>query len=266
VDYRNHRKIVVIDGAVGFTGGINIGREYLGLNPEIGYWRDSHVRLKGPAVLGLQQAFVEDWCLATEEILQDRDLFPLPVEPAGPGDEVLVVPSAPGLKWSPLRALYGQAIANAQDRIWITNPYFVPGRVIRLALVTAALRGVDVRLLLPSRSDHVLVSLASHSIYEELLEGGIQIYEYERGFIHAKTLVIDTWVGTIGSANMDMRSFELNFELNAFVFGADFCERLANQFRRDLQDARQVTLEGVRQTGYARRLLMAGARLLSPLL
>ncbi|MEC9073120.1 MAG: phospholipase D-like domain-containing protein, partial [Myxococcota bacterium] len=183
-----------------------------------------------------------------------------------PGDSVLIVPSVPGLQWSPLRTLYGQAIATARERIWITNPYFLPGRVIRLALETAALRGVDVRLLLPSRSDHPLVSLASHSNYEGLLEAGVQIYEYERGFVHAKTLVIDEWVGTIGSANMDMRSFELNFELNAFVFGQEFCEQLASQFRRDLEDARQVTVEEVRQTGYGTRLKMAGARLLSPLM
>lgn len=266
IDFRNHRKIVVCDGYEGFTGGINVGKEYLGMNPDLGHWRDTHIRLDGPAVLGLQRTFAEDWLQATDETLGDPCYFPAPKLPVPGADIVQIIDSGPDRARSPIRHVYFQAITSARDRVWVTSPYFVPDTVIEEALITAALRGVDVRLLLPNKSDAWLVGLASRAFYPNLLEAGIRIYEYDRGFIHAKTLVVDDWVGTVGSANMDIRSFRLNYELNAFVYGATFCDELADQFLVDIGHAREITLASQRELGYFQRLGRSFASLLSPLL
>jgi cardiolipin synthase len=264
VDFRNHRKIVVVDGRVGFTGGINVGKEYLGLDPDIGRWRDTHLRIEGPAVLSLQQTFLQDWLLTTNQTLDDERYLPS----GSPAGECLVqvIDSGPNQAWASVELYYAQAIALSCQRVWITNPYFIPSQLIESALTLAALRGVDVRILLPKKSDSRLVTLASHSYYAPLLHAGVQIFEYARGFVHAKTMVVDDWVATVGSANMDMRSFKLNFEINAFVFGQRLCDDLARQFTADLEDATQVTKEWDRRMGLARRLVRGIARLLSPLL
>lgn len=266
IDFRNHRKVVVVDGSVGFTGGINVGREYLGLDPNIGHWRDTHLRINGPAALGLQQTFAEDWLYATDELLESPDYFPGEGFPADGQAVVQVIDSGPDRNWSPIVHLFCQAIALSQKRVWITNPYFVPTVVLKTVLLTAALRGVDVRLLLPKKADHMLVSVASRSYYPELLEAGIQIYEYRRGFVHSKTMVIDDWLASVGSANMDIRSFHLNFELNAFVYGAETAQALAKQFLHDLQQAERVDPEEYFDLGLTRQLAHSVGRLLSPLL
>jgi len=264
VDFRNHRKIVVVDGRVAFTGGINVGKEYLGLDPEIGKWRDTHLRIEGPAALSLQQTFMQDWLMTTGETLDDEHYLP-----ACPGVGeclVQVIDSGPDQRWASVELYYAQAIALSCERVWITNPYFVPSQIIESALTLAALRGVDVRILLPKKSDSRLVTLASHSYYAPLLQAGVRIFEYARGFVHAKTMVVDDWLATVGSANMDMRSFRLNFELNAFVFGARVCQDVAEQFALDLEAADEVTKDWERRAGLARRLVRGIARLLSPLL
>ncbi len=279
IDFRNHRKIVVVDGHIGFTGGINVGREYLGLDPDIGRWRDTHIRIEGPAVLSLQQAFAEDWMVASNIALEDAAYYPRFKTSTNDGactsgydsptrkdatHIVQVVDSGPDRTWSPMVHLFDQAIAVAQDRVWITNPYFVPDPTVEMALITAALRGVDVRLLLPERADHIVVTWASRSYYQQLLDAGVLIFEYARGFVHAKTMVVDDWVATIGSANMDMRSFHLNFELNAFVFGEAFVSAVAHQFKSDLENASAI--QNSVKAGTLKRLVQGGARLLSPLL
>jgi cardiolipin synthase A/B len=264
VDFRNHRKIVVVDGRIGFTGGINVGREYLGLDPNVGRWRDTHLRIEGPAVLSLQQAFLQDWLMATGETLDDEGYFT--ASPCQGDCLVQVIDSGPDRIWRSMELYHAQAITLARDRVFITNPYFVPSQTIESALTLAALRGVDVRLLLPRKSDSMLVTLASRSYYAWLLQAGVRIFEYERGFVHAKTMVVDKWVATIGSANMDMRSFNLNFELNAFVFDARLCQDIANQFVVDLEVATEVTIEAERHVSLVRRLTRAIARLLSPML
>ncbi|MCA9542542.1 MAG: cardiolipin synthase, partial [Myxococcales bacterium] len=210
--------------------------EYLGLDPSIGRWRDTHVQLEGPAVLALQKVFAEDWLHATGELLQDPGYYPN-FEPA-PGDCIVqVLDSGPDRRWSPIAYYQNHMFALARERLWITSPYFIPSPSLEEALVSAALRGVDVRLLVPAKSDHRLVTLASSSYYPNLIEAGIRIFEYERGFVHAKTTVVDDWVASVGSANMDLRSFHLNFELNAFVYGEAFVRDLAEQFERDLEHA-----------------------------
>jgi cardiolipin synthase len=265
IDFRNHRKLVVVDGRVGFTGGINIGREYLGLDPEIGRWRDAHIRIEGPAVLSLQVAFLEDWLAATGEPVEDPGCFPEP-ESFEDGAIVQVVDAGPDRDFSAMSYIHAQAFAHARRRLWLTNPYFVPNASVREGLVAAALRGVDVRLLLPARSDSRLVDLAAGSNYGRLLRAGVRIYHYEPGFLHAKTLLIDKWLATVGSANMDMRSFYLNYELNAFVFGGDLVGELHERFLADLEGASEVGLEAERRVSFGKRLARAGARLLSPLL
>lgn len=264
VDFRNHRKIVVVDGRVGFTGGINVGKEYLGLDPEIGEWRDTHVRIEGPAVLSLQHTFLQDWLMTTGTTLDDEHYFPA----CPPTGECLVqvIDSGPDQTWASVELYYAQAIALSCERVWITNPYFIPSQLIESALTLAALRGVDVRILLPKKSDSRIVTLASHSYYAPLLAAGVRIFEYARGFVHAKTMVVDDWVATIGSANMDMRSFNLNYEINAFVFGQRLCQDVAAQFTVDLAAATEVTKEWDKRMGLLRRLVRGVARLLSPLL
>lgn len=266
IDFRNHRKIIVVDGRVGFTGGINVGREYLGLDPSMGRWRDTHVRIAGPAVLGLQKAFIQDWLTATDHLIDDERYFP---DPGGGGEGecvVQVVDSGPDRPFSPILYAFNQAIALARKRVWITSPYFIPGPTLQDGLITAALRGVDVRLLLPARSGHLIVTLASRSYYQRLLEAGVRIFEYRRGFVHAKTMLVDKWVATVGSANMDLRSFHINFEINAFIYGKEAVGDLARQYLADLESATEITEEYQKGRSVAARLICAGARLLSPLL
>lgn len=266
VDFRNHRKIVVVDGKVGFTGGINVGREYLGLDPEVGGWRDTHVRITGPAVLSLQKAFVQDWLAVTDHLIDDERAFPDPVGDDGGECIVQVIDSGPDRPFSPLLYVFVQAIALARERVWITSPYFIPSPTLQDGLITAALRGVDVRILLPTRSDSLIVTLASRTYYQRLLEAGVRIYQYERGFVHAKTMLVDHWVATVGSANMDMRSFHINFEINALIYGRQAVKDLARAYLADLENAAEVSEEQLSGRSYAARLVSAGARLLSPLL
>jgi cardiolipin synthase len=266
LDFRNHRKLLVVDGWIAFTGGVNVGREYLGLDPEVGPWRDTHVRVEGPAALCLQEVFAGDWLTATGRSLDDRRWFPEPLAQAPPGASLVqVIDSGPETLWPPLLHIHNLALALAGVRVWLTTPYFVPGASFEEALVNAALRGVDVCLLLPEKTDWRLVGWAARSYYRPLVEAGVRVFEYQRGFVHAKTLVVDSWLATVGSANMDMRSFQLNFELTAFVLDPVFCDELADQFRRDLEGAREVTLHEVTRRD-PRRLLYQTARLLSPLL
>jgi len=264
VDFRNHRKIVVVDGRIGFTGGINVGKEYLGEDPELGSWRDSHVRIEGPAVLAMQKAFAEDWLNATEQVVEDPSYFP--GFEAVPGTaRVQIVDSGPDRTWSPIKHFICLAIGLARDRVWITTPYFIPAPSVEAALQSAALRGVDVRILLPGRSDNMLVRLASSTYYSALFDAGAKIWHYQTGFVHAKTMVVDGWLGSVGSANMDNRSLTLNFELDAFVYDRAFVEELASSFEADLTRSRPVCAADLR-TPFYHRVASAVARLLSPLL
>jgi cardiolipin synthase A/B len=266
IDFRNHRKLVVVDGRIGFTGGINVGREYLGLDPAHGRWRDTHLKLEGPAVLSMQLAFGEDWLVAAGEPLDSPSYFPEPDDVADPGAIVQIIDSGPDREFSAISYFHVQACAHARHRIWITNPYFVPNSAVRDALIAAALRGVDVRLLLPERSDSPIVRLAAVAHYPRLFQAGVRVFHYAPGVLHAKTMVVDGWVATVGSANMDMRSFYLNFELNAFVFGGGLAHDLARRFQLDLRESVEVTAATLRRASLPLRLARSGARLLSPLL
>ena len=265
LNFRNHRKVVIVDGLVGFTGGINVGDEYRGLDPAYGYWRDSHVRIGGPAVLQLQQVFVEDWCYATGDMLVDAEYYPKTQKEVGQ-ELVQMIASGPDQPWYSIHLLFFLSITSAHQKVWITTPYFIPDDSILTALESAALRGVDVRLLLPGKLDMSIVLYAGRSYYKSLLRAGVRIYEYEKGLLHAKTMVVDRRCGTIGSANMDIRSFHLNFELNAFVYSESFAASLEESFLQDILDAKEIDLISFVQRPWSQKFAEASARLLSPIL
>lgn len=279
INFRNHRKLVIIDGDLGFTGGLNIGDEYLGRGMGARIWSDLQVRLTGDAVLGLQAIFLEDWLTAylhTLDIGPDdpalaRELGELlgrpPAHSRGP--MMQIIPSGPDLPFvDAIAAQFVAAIASAQDRCWIATPYFVPDDPLTLALKTAALRGCDLRILvpLPRNNDSRLVSLAAASYYDELLAAGCRIYEYLPGMLHAKYMLVDDRVAAIGSANMDVRSFYLNYEVTAMFYDRRLALDLAEVFTRDTSRALEVRPEGRRRLSLARRIGEGTARLLSPLL
>ncbi len=260
IDFRNHRKIVVVDGVVGFTGGINVTDDYLDAKA----WRDTHVRLQGDAVRWLQLTFLEDWTYATSYSPRGEEYFP---PPTGRGaHRVQIVASGPDRELEPIQKMYFAAIALANERVWVTTPYFVPDDAVLTALATAALRGVDVRVLVPKRGDSLVVTAAARSYYDALLACGVRVYEYEPTMIHAKTMVIDDLCCAVGTANMDNRSFRLNFEVTAILYGEEHARELAAHFKTDLRSAHEVKAAARKHVSPGWRLAEAGARVLSPLL
>ena len=264
VDFRCHRKIVVCDSVVGFTGGMNIADAQ---SAELSktYWRDTHLRVDGAAVLALQRLFIEDWYFATDALPSaPGDLFRLR---DGTGTRVVqIVGSGPDHDQLTIHGTYFTAITRASSRVWLTTPYFVPDDAIITALCTAAQRGVDVRLLVPLRGDSRLIDLAARSYMPELVASGVRVYEYLPRFIHAKTIVIDQDLAIVGTANLDNRSFRLDFELTALAYDRELTGRLADAFEADLRDSRAIDAAVLSQQSLFRRLGEAGARLMSPLL
>lgn len=261
LNHRNHRKVVVVDGRVGFTGGMNVGEEYLGGKKP---WRDAHVRVEGPAVVRLQEIFCQDWYHQTEEDLAQPRFFP-ELEPAG--DEwVQFVASGPDDDgWYAIATLLFAAVSLARKRVWLETPYFAPDSAMLMALQTAALRGVDVRLLLSSKLDHQPVVYAARSYYNELLLAGVKIYELPI-MLHTKMVTIDGQFSTVGSANFDRRSFKLNFEANAFFYGPAMADQLERSFVATLRDAREIEAERFAQRPAHQRFMEALMRILAPVL
>jgi cardiolipin synthase len=264
LNFRNHRKIVVIDGKVGFLGGLNVGDEYVGRHPKLNPWRDTHVKITGPAAIKLQISFVEDWFDATGEIpaLSWRPAF------AEQADRrVLILPSGPADALETCGLFFTHLISRARHRVWIVSPYFVPDQAIVNVLQLAALRGVDVRILIPARSDNWLVQLAGYSYFEEIGHKGVAIYRYQVGFLHQKVALVDNDIATIGTANFDNRSFRLNFEITAVFADQDFNGQVARMLEEDF--ARSELVEtGIKEGGRRWIFLLAVrvARLLSPVL
>jgi cardiolipin synthase len=263
-DFRSHRKIVVCDGRVGFTGGMNI-TDVHSSRLSSSYWRDTHLRLTGAAVWPIQRLFFEDWCFAYGELIAvDTETVP---PPRSEGTHLVqIVASGPDANSFALHKLFFTAINQATQRVWLTTPYFVPDEALLTALVTAALRGVDVRVLIPRRGDSLLVDLAARSYFPELLEARVRIFEYQPRFIHAKTMLCDDDVAVVGTANFDNRSFRLDFELAAVLFGPPANHRLAEGFEHDCAESRELLPAELAAASFPRRLGEASARLLSPLL
>ncbi len=257
INLRNHRKVAVIDGTVGFCGGVNIGDQFVP-------WRDVHLRIRGPAVAQLSAVFIEDWFFATREDLVAPRYVP-PLEAMG-DSMIQIIESGPDQALEAIHRLYFAAIASAQSRVWVTTPYFVPDRAILVALTTAASRGVDVRLITPSHSNWGVTQHAGRSFYEELLGAGVRIFEYHDGMLHTKTLAVDSRFATVGSANLDVRSFRLNFELIAVLYDEAIVKRFEALFEEDLERSSEVTLSEWNKRGLGPRLKESLGRLLAPLL
>lgn len=264
VNFRTHRKIVVCDGRVGFTGGINICDEHAESVQGTQAWRDTHLRIEGLPVCDLQLAFFEDWHFATGGAPTARAYFP-EQDSAASGPWVQILASGPDEDFYAIEKFCFAAIAGAQRRVLVTTPYFVPNEPLLLALTTAALRGVDVQVLIPQRSDSRLVTAAARSYSEELVRVGVRVHEYASSMLHAKTLVVDN-VALVGTANMDNRSFRLNFEVAAALFDEGIAGALAETFQADLHHAVEYRLRTARRTPLWQRTSEATARLLSPLL
>ncbi len=260
---RNHRKLVVVDGELGFTGGMNIGDEYSGRarRRRVAYFRDAHLMIRGPAVADLAQIFVEDWCFTTDRAM-DMAARPAPV-----GDTVVaVVPSGPDQEYNASSLTFFTAVSTARERVLLTSPYFVPDEPLTRALVSAAMRGVDVRVLVPERTDLPFVRAAARSYYPRLVRSGVKISEYQPSMLHAKTLVVDERCSIVGSANADVRSFRLNFELGVLVVDRSFAQQLAGRFELDSVTATAIDADWLAARRWYARLLSGVARLLSPLL
>ncbi|MEX0704543.1 MAG: cardiolipin synthase [Planctomycetales bacterium] len=261
---RNHRKIVVVDGRVGFTGGMNIGDEYLGRDPSVGYWRDTHLRIEGPVVLQLQSEFAESWRFATGESLTDPTLFP---EPQAAGQVLAqLIPGEPTAELSALYNLMFAALNEARDRVLLTTSYFVPFGGLLTALETAALRGVKVRVLVAGPPTYFWTSWAGRSFYEELLSAGVELFEYRRGLMHAKTLTIDGCWSLVGTPNFDARSLALNFEVAVAMYDSRIAAQLEAQFERDIEGARRIDLAEWSNRSTWRVLGENACRLFAPML
>jgi cardiolipin synthase len=263
INFRNHRKIVVVDGDRAWIGGHNVGDEYLGKDPKFGHWRDTHMRIRGPAAIAAQVAFVVDWYWATDREPGGLNWMPA----AGSSDkQILVLPTGPADAYETATLMFLHSINSAKERIWIASPYFVPDDTIINALQLAALRGVDVRVLIPDSPDHMMVYLAAFSYHEAATVTGVKIYRYTNGFLHAKTMLIDDKASAIGTANLDNRSLRLNFEVTAFVIDEAFAKENEQMFEADFANARLMTDADLYGRPFWFRFAVRFARLLSPIL
>ncbi|ANF58247.1 cardiolipin synthase [Halotalea alkalilenta] len=262
VNFRNHRKVLVVDGREGWVGGLNVGCEYLGEKPSVGAWRDTHLRLEGPSALGLQEAFWEDWYWATNEILA-LDWRPRAAE--GSDQHVVVVPSGPADPLETAGLLIQNAIHTAKRRFWITSPYFVPDQSVQDALKLAALRGVDVRIMIPERPDHLLVYLSAFSFLGEMIQAGVEIHRYQPGFLHQKVMLIDDHTAAVGTVNLDNRSFRLNFEITGYVIDHRFAAEVEAMLAEDFAHCRRVSLGEITHRPLWRKLVSRAAYLASPI-
>jgi cardiolipin synthase len=265
VNLRNHRKIVVVDGRTAFTGGLNIGDEYLGKHPKFGPWRDTFMRVEGPAVEGLQRVFLEDWCFATDEPVEENGMFPSFAKP--PGESLVqVVHSGPDTPFKAIRETYFAAIVNARKRVWIASPYFVPDAGLRDAMMLAARAGVDVRYLGLFRPDKWVPYLAARFYWDDVIAAGVKVYQYTSGMMHSKYVLVDGEWGSVGTANMDNRSLFLNFEVNCQLFDAGLVLEMEKEFLNDLALSVRVDPRVFMDRPMVGRIAENAARLFSPVL
>ncbi len=262
VNYRNHRKIAIVDGEIGFLGGVNIGDEYVDGGEKFPSWRDTHLEIKGDALDLLQGVFISDWSFTTKEVVSGKKYFP--VRDKRGNHAVQIAASGPDGNWEAIHQAYFTAIATATKNIYLTTPYLIPDESILTALKSAALGGLDVRVVFPGTPDHRVVYWASNSYFTELLEAGVKIYLYQKGFVHAKTLTVDGQLAIIGTANMDMRSFYYSFEINAFIYDKLLAKRLEKDFKEDIHYSIPVDLDAFNKRSIAKKLKESGARLFSP--
>jgi len=263
LNYRNHRKLVVVDYAEALVGGHNVADQYVGRDTWFGHWRDTHVRVEGPAAVACSLSFVEDWLWASGEQIRVPQVAEIPM----PGDEsVLVMPTGPADKLEECAIAFVEAAARARERFWITTPYLVPSLDVQTALCAAAMRGVDVRVLLPEKRDHWTVWLASHAYEDTLVQRGVKVYRYTDGFLHQKVTLLDNDLVSIGTVNFDNRSFQINFELTLWFTHERLIRDVETMLTKDFQNASLTWPDAFQSRSYVFRVLSQGARLLSPIL
>lgn len=265
INYRNHRKIVVIDGKIGYVGGFNIGDEYLGLDKKFGYWRDNHLRIQGNAVQSMQMRFASDWNHSSPDTMNYEKRF-YPTMSVKSDTGIQIVSSGPDSEEMHIKNGYLKMIMSARKSIYIQTPYFVPDQSFLECLKIAAMSGVDVNIMIPNKPDHIFIYWASYSYIGDLLKSGVKAYTYEGGFLHAKTLVIDEEISSVGTANMDIRSFKLNFEINAFIYDKTVASSLTYFFKEDLKKSKEMTQERYDSRTTIIKIKESIARLLSPIL
>ncbi len=262
INFRNHRKLVIVDALVAFLGGLNVGDEYMGRSKRFGPWRDTHIRLEGPCVAGFQLSFLEDWNYITGEVPPFR--LPKPLVAHEPAPLVFPIASGPAESWSICPAVILSVINSATRRLWIATPYFVPGSPLFFAICHAAIRGVDVRIILPQMADHLLPWLSSFTYYPKLRDAGVKLWRYKRGFMHQKVVLADDDLSIVGSINVDYRSFMLNFELSAAIQDKNFADRLETMFLADFDHSAPEGLGKFEDASLFFRLKCRAAALMSP--
>ena len=263
LNFRNHRKIVIADGKLGYVGGLNVGDEYLGRSERFGHWRDTHLEVEGPVVTCLQLAFAEDWLWATDHLLTELNWHSQTSH--GHNQQALVLPTGPADELESCGLFFSHLIHSARERIWIASPYFVPDNDVVAALQLAALRGVDVRVMLPAMPDHKLVYWSSFTYIEESAPFNVKFYRYQKGFLHQKTVLVDDDFAAVGTANLDNRSFRLNFEITVASPDEAFVSDVAEMLTRDFVECRQVTEKDHKDKGLLFRLRNKFARLSAPI-
>ena len=266
INYRNHRKIVVIDGKVGYVGGFNVGDEYLGKGP-LGVWRDTHLRICGDAVYSLQSRFFVDWNAAVKEDRR-REFIPeyFPLIDSEGENTIQIVSTGPDSDVQKIKLGLIKMILMAKKSVWIQTPYFIPDESIQEALSIAAMSGVDVRVMIPCKPDHPVVYRATEYYSSQLLKSGVKIYVYQKGFLHAKTMVVDGEMATVGTSNFDMRSFRLNFEVNAFIYNEQFAKQVEEDFVHDLKNCTIANEKYFEKQDRWKRFKQKFSRLFAPIL
>lgn len=268
ISYRNHRKIAVIDGIVGYTGGMNIGQEHIDGGLGFDFWRDTQLRVEGEGATLLQAVFMVDWYNAVRENLFSKAYFPAaPLESGRFDVPVQILASGPDSKWAAIRQLYSLMIVSAQHHVYLQSPFFIPDAVMAEALTSAALSGIDVKVMVSARpSGNQVPDWAGNTFMADIVGSGARVFLYQKGYLHAKTISIDSEICSIGSANIDVRSFSINYELNAVLYDTRLTKELEEDFKRDLADCTEFDLSAYHRRNVALRFRDSAARLLSPLL
>ncbi|MDA3809042.1 MAG: cardiolipin synthase [Spirochaetaceae bacterium] len=265
INYRNHRKIVIIDGRKGYTGGMNIGQEYIDGGKRFDTWRDTALRITGDSVMLLQALFLTDWSSSGNEQILDEKLFPA-FHPADIKVPMQIAVSGPDSKWSSIEQLYFILITNANEEVWIQSPYFIPNSSILDAMQTSALSGVQINLMMTGVPDKKAPFWAAQTYFETLVESGVKIYQYKKGFLHSKFIVADSDISTVGTCNMDVRSFHINFEVNTVFYDRQIASQLVDQFKKDMIFCEEITLNKVKKKGIFIRVRNNLLRIFSPIM
>jgi cardiolipin synthase len=261
LNFRNHRKVVVSDGETAFVGGLNVGDEYMGRDKKFGPWRDTHLKLRGPVVQAVQLVFLEDWFWAADEIPE----LHWDTRPEEANQIAAIIPTGPADPADSWQLIVAEAANSSREKLWIASPYFVPDEGVLTALQTAALRGVDVRILIPEKADQLLVWLSAFTYYEQSIPFGVKLFRYHRGFLHQKVILIDNRLAAVGTANLDNRSFRLNFEITGFSTDEKFVGEVHEMLKKDFGLSRPTQIEDFTGKSFFFRAACRAARLLAPI-